>query len=112
MRRPRHDSAHRRLSPPGSSWPSRPTVLPAGRLGAATALALDAKSKDNAAASEPGIARQTDSHSAAQQGNVATVVFAVGAAAVAAGVVLWLLSPAPRTQVGTDGHELLLRGTF
>jgi hypothetical protein len=81
-------------------------------MGAGAAVAVDAKSKDSAAAGEPGLARQNDSHSATQEGNTATIVFAAGAAAAVAGVALWIFLPGASTQVGTNGHELLLRGTF
>lgn len=81
-------------------------------LGVATGIALDAKSKDSAAANEPGMARQVDSHNAAQEGNLATIVFGIGAAAVATGAVLWILSPSASTSVGTNGRDILLRGSF
>jgi hypothetical protein len=81
-------------------------------LGVATGIALDAKSKDNTAAGEPGLARQTDSQAAVQQGNVATVVFGIGAAALATGVVLWILAPSPSTTVGINGRDVVLRGSF
>ncbi len=81
-------------------------------VGVGGGIALAAKSKDQTAAGEPGLARQTDSQAAVQQGNVATLVMGLGAAAVATGVVLWIVSPGSSTRVGTNGHELLLGGAF
>ena len=60
----------------------------------------------------PGAGRQTDSQSAARLGNIATIVFAVGGAAVAGGVVLWLLAPSPRAAIGTNGRDVFLGGSF
>jgi hypothetical protein len=81
-------------------------------LGVSVGLGLDAKSKDNRASGEAGAARQTDSQSATSEGNLATVVFAVGAAALASGAVLWFLAPSPRAAIGTNGRDLVLRGSF
>jgi hypothetical protein len=81
-------------------------------VGVGVGLGLDAKSKDNAAAGEPGTARQTDSKAAAQQGTLATIVFGVGAAALAGGAVLWLLAPSAQTAIGTNGRDVVLRGSF
>ena len=82
-------------------------------LGAGAGIALDAKSRDNRAAGESGIARQTDSSSAVSEGNAATVVVCVGAAMAAAGVLLWLTAPSSRAlAVGTSGREVILRGSF
>ena len=81
-------------------------------MGVGIGLGLEAKSKDVTASGEPGAARQTDSQSAARLGNVATIVFGVGAAALAGGVVLWLLAPSPRAAVGTNGREVFLGGSF
>jgi hypothetical protein len=81
-------------------------------MGVGAAVALDAKSKDDRAAGEPGTARQTDSSSAVSEGNVATVVLGVGAAMAVAGVILWLTAPTERVAVGTDGRAVILRGSF
>jgi hypothetical protein len=81
-------------------------------VGIGGVIALVAKAHDSAAAVEPGIARHTDSVSAVNLGNAATVVVVVGAAATAAGAVVWLTAPTGRPQFGTKGQEILLRGTF
>lgn len=86
-------------------------------VGVGFAVALDAKSKWNRAAGEPGISRETDSGSAVSEGNVASVVVGVGAAVAAAGVVLWLVAPrapddGPNLAVGIGGREVMLRGRF
>jgi hypothetical protein len=81
-------------------------------MGVGVGVALDAKSKDNQAAGEPGVARQTDSGSAVSEGNVATVVLGVGAAMAVGGVVLWLTAPSDGVAVGTDGRGVILRGSF
>jgi len=83
-------------------------------VGSSIALGLVAKSQDRAAATEPGVARQTDSASAFSQGTTATVLFGVGAAMAAAGVVLWLTAPGATAKpaIGTNGHELLVRVRF
>jgi hypothetical protein len=80
-------------------------------LGVGVGLGLAAKSKDNTAAGEPGTARQTDSQSTTKEGNLATVVFAVGGAALATGAVLWFLAPSAHTAVGTNGRAVVLRGS-
>lgn len=81
-------------------------------LGTGVSLGLAAKSRDNTASGELGAARQTDSQSAAQQGNIATGVFIAGAAALAGGVVMWLVAPSPRAAIGTNGREVVMGGTF
>jgi len=95
-------------------------------MGAGTGLAIDAKSKDNTAANEPGALRQTDSASAVGEGNVATVLLGVGAAMAVAGVVLWVVAPStksdrpaapvsvrtPGLAIGTHGRGFLLWGSF
>lgn len=90
------------------------TVGGVGLVGAGVGgvLGLVAKSKYNTAAGETGPARQTDSQSAVNTGNVATVVFCVGAAALAAGVVVWLTAPHAAAAVGTNGSEVFVRTRF
>ena len=102
----------------GSRWGTQRilsvVVGGAGVAGVVTgiAIALNAKVNDSNAAGEAGAARHTDSESAASEGNVATVVLSVGAALAATGVVLWFTAPVARTSVGTNGQQLILRGTF
>ncbi len=81
-------------------------------MGAGVGLALFAKSKDNQASGEAGLARQTDSTSAVNTGTAATVVLAAAAAVAAAGVIVWLTAPKAKVAVGTNGHEVLLQGSF
>jgi serine/threonine-protein kinase len=85
-------------------------------LGVGGILGLTAKSQYNTAAGETGAPRHTDSQSAYDAGNVATIVVGVGGAVAAAGLVLWLTAPsaAPSAspQVGTDGRQVLVRGSF
>jgi hypothetical protein len=81
-------------------------------VGIGVGLGLAANSEYSTAKGEIGAPRRNDSSSAVSEGNVATVVFTVGAVALAAGVVIWLTAPSSTTQVGTDGRQLLLRGTF
>jgi hypothetical protein len=75
-----------------------------------------AKSQDDTAKNETGTAKNTDSQSAANQGNVATIVAIVGGAFAVGGAVLWLTAPsapaAGQVQVGTSGTGVLLRGSF
>jgi hypothetical protein len=95
-------------------------------MAASAGVAVDAKSKDNRAANEPGTLRQTDSTSAVNEGNVATVLLGVGAAMAVAGVVLWIAAPSGKTSsasasvpppardlvMGTDGRRVFLSGSF
>lgn len=81
-------------------------------MGVGGTLGLVAKSHDDTAAGESGIARHQDSLSAVSQGTVATVVVCVGAAVAVTGVVLWLTAPRAPVAVGASGSQLLLRGTF
>jgi hypothetical protein len=102
-----------------------------GGVGVATlavgfGVAFDAKSKDDAAKTETGAAQYNNSGSAVGEGNAATVVLGVGAAAAVTGVVLWLTAPHAKTDgassgsaapgrslgVATDGRVVVLRGTF
>ncbi|HQP34861.1 MAG TPA: hypothetical protein PLI95_06775 [Polyangiaceae bacterium] len=95
-------------------------------FGASVALSLHAKSKYNDAA--PSCAGSTCDqdgadlrHAAVREGNIATVVGAVGLAAVAAGVVLFVTAPSRKspkrgaevtTAVGIGPSGLLLRGVW
>ena len=100
----------------------------AGVLGmaASAGAAVDAKSRDNSAANEPGTLRQTDSAGAVSEGNIATVILGVGGAMAVAGVVLWIAAPSGRASgpsaivpeggrnlmMGTDGRGVFLSGSF
>jgi hypothetical protein len=81
-------------------------------VGVGGIIGLVAKGHDNAAAGEPGTARHVDSVSAVNLANTATAVVVVGAVVAVAGVVVWLTAPTGRPQLGTNGREILLRGTF
>jgi hypothetical protein len=81
-------------------------------IGIGGIVGLTAKSQFNTAEGESGQQRVNDSSSAASQGNVASVVVGVGAAVAVGGIVVWLLAPSDSTQVGVNGRELFLRGTF
>jgi hypothetical protein len=81
-------------------------------LGVGGVLGLLAKSQYGRAEGETGTPRHDDSVSAVGAGNVASVVFGVGAGVAAAGVVLWLTAPSASTTVGTSGNELFVHGTF
>jgi hypothetical protein len=89
-------------------------VAAAGVVGVAVGigLGLAANGEYNTAKGEDGVPRKNDSSSAVSEGNVATVIFTAGAVVAAAGIVVWLTAPSATTQVGTDGHQILLRGTF
>lgn len=76
------------------------------------ALALVAKSQYEKAAGEGFPARDTDSASAVGTGNAATILVLAGGAVTAAGVVVWLTAPRATVTVGTNGRDLLLRGSF
>jgi hypothetical protein len=75
-------------------------------------LTIIAKVNDDAAANETLTARQTDSASATQLGNVATGFAIAGGVVAITGAVLWFTAPSAPTQVGCNGRELLIRGTF
>lgn len=75
-------------------------------------LGLMAKSQFNTASGESGQARVNDSASAVSSGNVATIVVVAGGVVAAAGVVVWLTAPSASTQVGTNGRDLVVQGTF
>ena len=101
-----------------SYWTGR-RILGAGMVGVGVvaaavggALAVDAKSKYDAAAAETSAHRHDDSVSSLGQANAATVVVSVGGALAVAGVVIWLTAPRAPLAVGADGRTLLVRGTF
>jgi hypothetical protein len=75
-------------------------------------MALVAKGRDSGAELEQGSGRQTDSVSAVRLGNTATAVVVIGAAASAAGGILWFTAPNASLRVGTSGRDLMVRGTF
>jgi len=81
-------------------------------VGIGGGIALDAKSKDDAASRETGAPRHTDSLNAVSEGNAGTIVMVTGGVLVAAGVVVWFTAPKARVSVGTNGSEVLLRGRF
>lgn len=86
-------------------------------LGVGGVLGLAAKSKFNEAASSCND-RDCDQtgvdlrHSAVLRGNVATIVFGVGIAGVAAGGVLWATSPKGDTKVTLGPGSISLAGRF
>jgi hypothetical protein len=75
-------------------------------------LGLVAKTQDSTAETEVGQASHTDSESAVNLGNIATIVTVIGVAATAVGAIIWLTAPNASAKVGTNGRELLLWGTF
>jgi hypothetical protein len=95
-------------------------------MGASAVIAVEAKSKDNTAANENPTARVADSQSAVNEGDVATVVFGVGAGLALAGIITFLAAPSGRTDtasravtqgrpsvaMGTDGRAVFLWGSF
>jgi hypothetical protein len=81
-------------------------------LAVGTGVGLSANGEYSRAEGEAGAARRSDSSSAVSAGNVATVVFVAGAALAATGVIVWLTAPSAATQVGVDGREVIVRGTF
>jgi hypothetical protein len=81
-------------------------------MGVGGILALSAKSQFNTAENESGQPRVSDSQSAANLGNVASVVVGVGGAVLVGGLVVWLLAPSQQTQVGMSGSQVVFRGTF
>lgn len=80
-------------------------------MGTGGVLALVAKSKYDSAEQE-GVGRHADSASAVSLGNVATGVVIAGGVLAAAGVVLWFTAPRDGPQVGYDGRQVLIGGTF
>jgi hypothetical protein len=75
-------------------------------------LGLVAKGKQNTAESETGSRQYDDSASAVGMANLATGVVCFGAALALVGVVFWVTAPKPQVSVATNGHELLLHGSF
>jgi hypothetical protein len=104
-------------SPVDSGYTQRVTGLVLGGagllgLGASGVLGLVAKSQDNAAAAEPFPAKHNDSVNAWHLATTATIVAGVSGAFVLGGVVVWFTQPQHGAAVGTNGNELLVRGTF
>ena len=91
--------------------------LAAGGAGIATILAgavtwVVAKSQYNGATNEHGPSRVDDSARAVHLANAGGLLVTIGAAMTVSGGVLWWTSPSSPARVGTDGRELLLRGSF
>lgn len=81
-------------------------------MGVGGLVGLNAKSQWNTANGEGGQARNTDSQSAYDQGNVASIIVVAGGVIAAAGIVVWLIAPSPHAQVGFDGHGVTVQGGF
>lgn len=90
-------------------------------LGAGAAFAMRAKAKADdadqicsgmACSNDTALSMNTDARHA---GDWATVAFAVGAAGIASGVILWLTAPSavtPSAQIGVSAGTVRLRGTW
>jgi hypothetical protein len=76
------------------------------------AFAVVAKSEHDDAATETGAARYATSQEASGFANTAAFWLVAGGAAVASGAIVWLTAPRTHTSIGTNGRELLVRGTF
>lgn len=83
-----------------------------GALVATGVMVGIAKAKDDSAKSEGGTKGGTDSQSAADLGNTATVVGVIGAALAVGGAIFWLTAPSNSVQVGSNGTGVLIRGSF
>jgi hypothetical protein len=81
-------------------------------MGVSSALVLVAKSQYDTAVGESGAARHNDSVSAHGLADGASIVFVAGAVVAATGAVVWLTAPKAPVSVGTNGHGLLLSGSF
>jgi hypothetical protein len=81
-------------------------------LGVGAGVAIDAKSKDNAALAEEEATGPADARAAVNQGNIGTGVVVAGAVVAAAGIVLWVTAPRAKVALGVDGSQVLLRGVF
>jgi hypothetical protein len=81
-------------------------------VGVGGVVALMAKSQMNAAQNEANPASHSDSVSALNTGNLATVVVGIGAAAAVAGAIVWFTAPDAPVTVGTSGSALLIGGRF
>ena len=86
-------------------------------VGVGGVLALSAKSSYDSVASECGSRGCSRNgfdvrNGARSQADVASVVMAVGAAAIAGGAVLWLVDPSPRVRVGFAPGGVALGGTL
>ncbi len=110
------------VSPPGADG-TRPgrsqrlVGLIAGGVGVVTmgvggVLGLVAKVQGDAAKGETGNAKHNDSLDAANLGDAGTIAALVGATVTVAGVIVWLTAPKAHVALGTNGHELFLRGMF
>jgi len=116
-----------------SSWPTLRTValITAGAgvvaMGVGGYLAMDARSSyDEAKKSCTGTECPDGPYNTIQdaqgQGNIATILFAVGGAAVATGAVLWFVAPSSKTEtasrgpvverVGVGPRGFVLKGSF
>jgi serine/threonine-protein kinase len=102
----------------GSYWTGRRVAgIAIAGLGVVTfgvggILGLEAKSKFNIAQGESSPSRENDSASAYSLGNVATGFVIGGAVVAAAGLVVWLTAPGAPVQVGANGGQAIVRGTF
>jgi hypothetical protein len=81
-------------------------------VGVGGVVGLMAKSQMNAAQSETNPASHSDSLSALNTGNLATVIVGIGAAAAVAGAIVWFTAPDAPVTVGTSGSALLIGGRF
>jgi serine/threonine-protein kinase len=81
-------------------------------MGVGGLLGLAAKSQFNNAEGETGAPRHNDSVSAVNAGNVATIVVGIGGAVAVGGLVLWFTAPSTSVQLGTNGGELVVRGSL
>jgi hypothetical protein len=81
-------------------------------MGVGGILGLVAKSKFTTAQGEGQPAQDTDSKSAVNTANVATVFVVAGAVVAAGGLVFWLTAPSADVQVGASGQGVLVRGAF
>jgi hypothetical protein len=75
-------------------------------------MGLVAKGEYNKAVGESGNARKNDSGSAVGLGNAASAVVGIGAAAVAAGIVVVLTAPSGKATVGFNGRDIFVGGSF
>ena len=104
--------------PPTPYWTSRrvasASIAGVGVVGVGVGgiLALVAKSNDTSAENETGPQRHSDSVSAANMGNVASVLMIGGGVVAAAGLALWLTAPSAPVQVGTSGRGVVVWGAF
>ncbi len=113
---PSHEADKARVPGPPTYWTRRRELgigVASGGvlvLGAAGVLGLVASSEFSRANGEAGSARVHDSGTAVTEGNVATVVAAVGAAATAIGLVVWLTARSTPTPV--TAQPFVIGGVF